>query len=95
MASALEPGMWCECAVDPAWPDSIGAGFKQRGIYRVERLLRPTYCPNCATECDGLEFVGVRSSRSGFGWPSCCFRPIGRDSPDLIESLKQPAPEFV
>lgn len=45
--------------------------------------------------CDGFDYVILEDEPSASKWCVCEVRPIGRDDPDLIETLKQPAPPAV
>lgn len=86
--SAIGPGDWVECVslncgCETARPDDAALFLSEGSSYRVTRVGRAG---------NGDEAVEIAD------WPDTpfCpghFRPTYREDPDLIESLKQPAPE--
>lgn len=93
--SAIGPGDWVECCQTfPELPLSKG------GLYCVEAVKFVGKDCGLGHACDqtGLRLVGV-SVRYRRTLPdlfcSGLFRPIYRPKSDLIESLKQPAPDAV
>lgn len=85
----IGPGDFVEC-VRVTKPNSA---FAMGAIYVVEAVIKPTSCDLCASPCHGLHLVGMH--RHPHGWCINCFKPVYRPKSDLIETLKQPAPEMV
>lgn len=97
MASAIEPGMWCEC-VDASPLEANGKRFGPSGLRLGALYLVLAVVPTPLGWRDyGIPEIVVQGVENpyGGGFKPDRFRPIYRPSADLIESLKQPAPEPV
>lgn len=92
--SAIGPGDWVELigpkgVTSPVCPEFVGGG-----LYCVEELVWTASCRVCGSkEHAGLHIVG--KPRTKHGWAGCIWRPIYRPKSELIEILKQPAPDAV
>lgn len=89
--SAIGPGDWVE-ALGPRGAVSW-TGARAGGVYCVEALVSTAPCDLCPDDHPGLHLFGIQ--RHPHGWAGCQFRPIYRPKADLIEQLKQPAPDAV
>lgn len=97
MSSATGPGDWVE-----RWRPSKTGTFAVGGLYCVEEIGPFGPCATCSG-CEGVRIVGVPMPNEALSgrshghltnwWPICCFRPVYRPKADLIEQLKQPAPQ--
>lgn len=96
MSSAIGPGDFVECVnAEPCalWGDP---GLREGGIYQVEAVAMRRDSVS-GFEGAAVRLVGyVHPTTEGVRWLGADrFRPIYRPNADLIESLKQPAPDAV
>lgn len=90
MSGAIGPGDFVECIGD--WP---GIGLRRGSVWLCEDVVRaPATCDMCDDIDAGV--LMLKGYRPPAGYDGCCpcgFRPIYRPKSDLIDTLKQPAPE--
>ena len=95
MSSAIGPGDWIECVGN--WP---GVGLAKGSVWLCNGIeFDPdpnVYCDLCLDPAQPTLFLqGWRPPRGYEGACACGFKPIHRPKSDLIEKLKQPAPDAV
>lgn len=96
--SAIGPGDWVECVdASPRYVPGVGmspvpAPLVKGAVYRVERVVY-----DARWDETGIVLDGIRENawRIDGAFNVDRFRPIYRPKSEIIESLKQPAPDAV
>lgn len=93
MSAPIGPGDWLECIGD--WP---ALGLAKGSIWQCDAVIECSTDAECE-ECGESGGFGLLLRNStepmedGEGWCPCGFRPIYRPNSEIIQLLKQPAPE--
>lgn len=86
MSAPIGPGDWVECVESGKFAcDEVVAG-------RVYEVAAAGEGRCSRSDCNGV-WVRLTNDRVSGDWCGVRFRPIYRPKQELIESLKQPAPE--